>query len=80
MTHVNLRVQMKLRIKAVTTSVGLSKPGELEIWERFLAGSAAGMIAQTTIYPMEVLKTRLCIRKTGEYSSTAFFLLYFIFN
>lgn len=41
---------------------------ELGIQERFLAGSLAGAISQTTIYPMEVLKTRLALRKTGQYS------------
>lgn len=35
----------------------------------FLAGACAGCIAQSTIYPMEVLKTRLALRKTGQYSS-----------
>ncbi|CAL1616767.1 unnamed protein product [Knipowitschia caucasica] len=40
----------------------------LSIWERFAAGSMAGVIAQSTIYPMEVLKTRLALRKTGQYS------------
>ncbi|XP_071488756.1 calcium-binding mitochondrial carrier protein SCaMC-2-like [Diadema antillarum] len=40
---------------------------ELKVYERFVAGSLAGVIAQTTIYPMEVLKTRLAIRKTGQY-------------
>ncbi len=40
---------------------------ELHIYERFLAGSIAGGISQTVIYPMEVLKTRLCLRKTGQY-------------
>jgi solute carrier family 25 (mitochondrial phosphate transporter), member 23/24/25/41 len=32
------------------------------------AGACAGCIAQTTIYPMEVLKTRLALRKTGQYA------------
>lgn len=41
---------------------------ELEIQERFMAGSIAGGISQTVIYPMEVLKTRLTLRKTGQYS------------
>ncbi|KAI3372919.1 hypothetical protein L3Q82_023368, partial [Scortum barcoo] len=41
----------------------------LSILERFVAGSLAGVIAQSTIYPMEVLKTRLALRKTGQYSS-----------
>ncbi|XP_048469672.1 calcium-binding mitochondrial carrier protein SCaMC-2-B isoform X3 [Rhincodon typus] len=40
----------------------------LGIQERLIAGSLAGLIAQSTIYPMEVLKTRLALRKTGQYS------------
>ncbi|XP_034027095.1 calcium-binding mitochondrial carrier protein SCaMC-2-A [Thalassophryne amazonica] len=40
----------------------------LSISERFVAGSLAGLSAQTTIYPMEVLKTRLALRKSGQYS------------
>ncbi|XP_022526272.2 calcium-binding mitochondrial carrier protein SCaMC-2-A [Astyanax mexicanus] len=40
----------------------------LRITERFVAGSLAGVIAQSTIYPMEVLKTRLALRKTGQYT------------
>ncbi|XP_048774292.1 mitochondrial adenyl nucleotide antiporter SLC25A25-like isoform X2 [Ostrea edulis] len=40
---------------------------ELRVGERLLAGSLAGATAQTIIYPMEVLKTRLAIRKTGQY-------------
>ncbi|XP_034394815.1 calcium-binding mitochondrial carrier protein SCaMC-3-like isoform X2 [Cyclopterus lumpus] len=40
----------------------------LRVHERFVAGSLAGATAQTTIYPMEVLKTRLTLRKTGQYS------------
>ncbi|XP_015586027.1 calcium-binding mitochondrial carrier protein SCaMC-2 isoform X3 [Cephus cinctus] len=41
---------------------------ELSIYERFVAGSIAGGISQSVIYPLEVLKTRLALRKTGEYS------------
>ncbi|XP_061134594.1 calcium-binding mitochondrial carrier protein SCaMC-2-A-like [Syngnathus typhle] len=41
----------------------------LSISERFVAGSLAGVIAQSAIYPMEVLKTRLALRKTGQYAS-----------
>ncbi|XP_016524602.1 calcium-binding mitochondrial carrier protein SCaMC-2-A [Poecilia formosa] len=40
----------------------------LSILERFVAGSLAGVIAQSTIYPMEVLKTRLALRTTGQYA------------
>lgn len=43
----------------------------LRVHERFLAGCLAGAIAQTTIYPMEVLKTRLTLGKTGQYSGIA---------
>ncbi|XP_004637008.2 calcium-binding mitochondrial carrier protein SCaMC-1 [Octodon degus] len=38
------------------------------ILERFIAGSLAGATAQTCIYPMEVIKTRLIVAKAGEYS------------
>ena len=41
---------------------------EVRAHERFMAGSTAGIISQSTIYPMEVLKTRLAIRKTGQFS------------
>ncbi|XP_018421196.1 PREDICTED: calcium-binding mitochondrial carrier protein SCaMC-3-like isoform X1 [Nanorana parkeri] len=40
----------------------------LRVQERFIAGSLAGAIAQTVIYPMEVLKTRLALRHTGQFS------------
>ncbi|XP_050303447.1 calcium-binding mitochondrial carrier protein SCaMC-2 [Anthonomus grandis grandis] len=43
----------------------------LTIYERFFAGAAAGGVSQTIIYPLEVLKTRLALRKTGQYSSIA---------
>ncbi|TNM97759.1 hypothetical protein fugu_014005 [Takifugu bimaculatus] len=47
----------------------LSSKGEkIQTHQRFLAGSLAGATAQTAIYPMEVLKTRLTLRKTGQYS------------
>ncbi|XP_056274789.1 calcium-binding mitochondrial carrier protein SCaMC-2-A [Pseudoliparis swirei] len=45
-----------------------SEKGTLSIGERFVAGSLAGVIAQSTIYPMEVLKTRLALRSTGQFS------------
>ncbi|KAL6110427.1 slc25a23 [Pungitius sinensis] len=43
----------------------------LRVHERFVAGSLAGATAQTAIYPMEVLKTRLTLGKTGQYSGIA---------
>ncbi|XP_059410781.1 mitochondrial adenyl nucleotide antiporter SLC25A23 isoform X2 [Carassius carassius] len=50
---------------------GSKEAGTLKVQERFVAGSLAGATAQTVIYPMEVLKTRLTLRKTGQYSSVA---------
>lgn len=41
---------------------------ELTVIQRLMSGSAAGAISQTLIYPMEVMKTRLALRKTGQYS------------
>ncbi|XP_058632174.1 calcium-binding mitochondrial carrier protein SCaMC-2-B isoform X4 [Onychostoma macrolepis] len=40
----------------------------LGILERLVAGSLAGAIAQSSIYPMEVLKTRLALGRTDQYS------------
>ncbi|KAM9797326.1 mitochondrial adenyl nucleotide antiporter SLC25A24-like [Syngnathus typhle] len=48
-----------------------SEPGKIKAHERFIAGSLAGATAQTAIYPMEVMKTRLTLRKTGQYSGMA---------
>ncbi|XP_078524567.1 mitochondrial adenyl nucleotide antiporter SLC25A24 [Lissotriton helveticus] len=45
-----------------------SKDGTVGAAERFVAGSLAGATAQTSIYPMEVLKTRLAVGKTGQYT------------
>ncbi|XP_036624087.1 calcium-binding mitochondrial carrier protein SCaMC-1-like [Trichosurus vulpecula] len=36
--------------------------------ERFVSGSLAGATAQTFVYPMEVVRTRLALSKTGQYS------------
>lgn len=45
-----------------------NKETELHAYERFLSGSFAGIISQSVIYPLEVLKTRLVLRKTGQYT------------
>ncbi|XP_063240523.1 calcium-binding mitochondrial carrier protein SCaMC-2-B isoform X2 [Bacillus rossius redtenbacheri] len=46
-----------------------SKTRELSIYERFVAGSLAGGFSQTVIYPLEVMKTRLALRTTGQYKN-----------
>ncbi len=48
---------------------------ELRIEERFLAGSVAGAFSQTMIYPLEVVKTRLALRRTGECTCWCFHYL-----
>uniref|UniRef100_UPI00358F9666 calcium-binding mitochondrial carrier protein SCaMC-2-like isoform X1 n=2 Tax=Myxine glutinosa TaxID=7769 RepID=UPI00358F9666 len=46
-----------------------SQQENIGLQERMVAGSLAGLTAQTIIYPMEVLKTRLALSRTGEYNS-----------
>lgn len=41
---------------------------QMSIYERFVAGACAGGISQSAIYPFEVLKTRLALRRTGQYT------------
>ena len=36
--------------------------------QRFLSGACAGATAQTVIYPMEVVKTRMVLRSSGQYT------------
>lgn len=38
------------------------------IFQRSIAGACAGIIGNTIIYPMEVMKTRMTIRRSGEYT------------
>lgn len=42
---------------------------ELQMGERFVAGSIAGAFSQSMIYPLEVIKTRLALRRTGMFTS-----------
>lgn len=51
--------------------LGDRKGATLEMYERFMAGAMAGSISQTAIYPLEVMKTRLALRKTGQYKGIA---------
>lgn len=44
---------------------------DITIYERLIAGSSAGVVAQTAIYPFEIVKTRLAVAPSGTYSSIA---------
>jgi solute carrier family 25 phosphate transporter 23/24/25/41 len=46
-------------------------PSNISVGERFLAGGLAGVISQLSIYPMEVLKTRLAIAHPGAINGAA---------
>jgi solute carrier family 25 phosphate transporter 23/24/25/41 len=43
----------------------------ISIGEKMVAGSTAGMVAQTAIYPLEVAKTKMMVAKPSEYRSIA---------
>lgn len=49
----------------------VADPTNTQPWERLVAGSCAGVTAQTAIYPMEMLKTRLALAATGTYNGIA---------
>lgn len=59
--------QAKRIIRRATNHSTNAAVPELTIYERFAAGSIAGGVSQSIIYPLEVLKTRFALRKTGEY-------------
>ncbi|CAG9537815.1 unnamed protein product [Cercopithifilaria johnstoni] len=42
---------------------------KLQIFDRLAAGSAAGVVSQTVVYPLEVLKTRLALRRSDQLDS-----------
>uniref|UniRef100_A0A915KVK1 Uncharacterized protein n=1 Tax=Romanomermis culicivorax TaxID=13658 RepID=A0A915KVK1_ROMCU len=52
----------------IKTMIKGNRTEDLSILERLLSGSMAGASAQTIIYPMEVLKTRLALRKTHRFN------------
>lgn len=60
----------RLSFQSVHNELGtcVDQDSELRMSERFLAGSLAGITSQSIIYPLEVVKTRLTVRKTGDYN------------
>ena len=44
-------------------------PEDISLFERLAAGSSAGVVAQTAIYPLEVVKCRLAVAPPGTYIS-----------
>jgi solute carrier family 25 phosphate transporter 23/24/25/41 len=48
---------------------------DIQVQERFVAGALAGVTAQTLIYPLEIVKTRLALARRGEYRGITHCLL-----
>ena len=48
-----------------------SDPASITPGERFVAGAAAGAVAQTAIYPLELIRTRLALCESGRYRGIA---------
>lgn len=46
-------------------------PAAITPGERFVAGAAAGAVAQTAIYPLELIRTRLALAEAGRYRGIA---------
>jgi len=46
-------------------------PDKPSISERFMCGAGAGAVAQFSIYPLEITKTRLALAQTGELNGIA---------
>lgn len=44
-------------------------PGNATVSERFAAGGLAGAAAQTLVYPLEIVKTRMAVSSSGTYRS-----------
>lgn len=65
-----LKLTFNDRIKRAVSS---SDPGggSLSPGERFVAGAAAGALAQSVIYPLELVRTRLAICPKGTYKGIA---------
>lgn len=62
-----LKLTVNDRLKKVVAQDPLSiTPGE-----RFVAGAAAGACAQTLIYPLELIRTRLALCESGRYRGIA---------
>lgn len=38
-----------------------------DIFTRFVTGSVAGLVSQTIVYPLEVIKTRIALSEPGLY-------------
>lgn len=54
-----------------SSSSNSSSPISLTPAERFVAGASAGALAQTVIYPLELIRTRLAICPKGTYRGIA---------
>lgn len=56
-------------IKRHVAKVTGGNQDDLSIAEKFFAGASAGLVSQTVVYPLEIVKTRLALSVTGEFKS-----------
>ncbi|CAF1642685.1 unnamed protein product, partial [Adineta ricciae] len=57
--------------KLVKVIQGKDLNTEATVLERFVSGAIAGFLSQTVVYPLDVLKVRLVLRRKGEVSTWA---------
>ena len=70
-----LKVAPEMSIKLLSFDLVKDKiaqdPTKVSVGERFVAGGVAGVLSQLSIYPMEVVKTRLAMSGPGEINGMA---------
>ena len=63
-----------LSYEKIKTVIRGDQETNLKIHERAMAGGLTGIIIQTLTYPLDVLKTRLALRKTGQLKGISTFM------
>eukprot|EP00659_Diplonema_papillatum_P017975 gene17975-27673_t len=67
-TAVKFIVFERLKPKAASCdSTTNAQSTQKNLFPRFVAGATAGMVAQSVVYPLDVIKTRLAASETGVY-------------
>lgn len=62
---------MRLTFNDVIKHMVVADPDEITPWQRMLSGGLAGAVAQSIIYPLELVRTRLAVCPSGTYRGIA---------